>query len=333
MPLDVCTREIECGAAELFGMDPEVVSVGIIRMPGGYGFGVRRYRENSVTPLRRGDLRAIESIRGIAVRVYELPAPIRPLLELASAAANGPLPPSIPEQDRQRPLRPGLQLQNWDEDARAGVLASGRMTVGTLGMLLERGEGKLLISNNHVLAGQNRGCFGDRITQPGGIRIVESEVIARLERFVPLHASPLGARPQRGTVIWNQVDAAVARLSRRIDCAPGFLDLHAVPSPTGVAGPVIGERVFKVGRTTGLRWGTIVSVGERVGRVPYAIGECWFRGSFVIEGDDGLPFSDSGDSGAIVVRRTGEVVGMVYAGSGTETFACPITDVLAQLGL
>src|SRR5690606_41230724 len=59
MPLDVCTREIECGAAELFGMDPEVVSVGIIRMPGGYGFGVRRYRENSVTPLRRGDLRAM----------------------------------------------------------------------------------------------------------------------------------------------------------------------------------------------------------------------------------------------------------------------------------
>lgn len=332
MPFDVCTREIECGAAELFGMDPEVVSVGIVRMPGGYGFGVRRWCDDSITPLRRADLRGLTSIRGVAIRVYDLPAPIVPLLELPSAAANGPLPPAIPEQDRQRPLRPGVQLQNWDEDARAGVLASERMAVGTLGMLLDRGDGKLLLSNNHVLAGQNRGCFGDRIAQPGSVRIVESEVVARLERFVPLQVSPLGARPHRADVIWNRVDAAVARLSRSIDCKPGFLDAHALPTPTGVAGPVLGERVFKVGRTTGLRFGTITSVAERVGPVPYAIGDCWFRGSFVIEGDDGRPFSDGGDSGAIVVRRTGEVVGMVYAGNGVETYACPITDVLAALG-
>jgi hypothetical protein len=62
------------------------------------------------------------------------------------------------------------------------------------------------------------------------------------------------------------------------------------------------------------------------------VGGCWFRGSFVIEGDDGEPFSEGGDSGAIVVRQAGEVVGMVYAGNGVETFACPITKVLAELG-
>jgi len=33
----------------------------------------------------------------------------------------------------------------------------------------------------------------------------------------------------------------------------------------------------------------------------------------------------------LVVRKTGEVVGMIYAGNGSETFACPITDVLAAL--
>lgn len=330
MPFDVCTREIESGAAELFGMDPQVVSVGIIRMPGGYGFGVRRYAEPGVRPLRRVDLRTLTSIRGIALSLREMAAPIRPLMELPSAAANGSTPPQIPEQDRHRPLRPGVQLQNWDEDARAGVLASERMTVGTLGMVLERGGDRLLLSNNHVLAGQNRGCFGDRITQPGGTRISESEIVARLERFVPLHPSPVGARPHRGTVLWNRVDAAVARLESGIDCAAEFFDAHAVPAPRRLAGPVLGERVFKVGRTSGLRWGTITSVAERVGPIPYGIGECWFGGSFVIEGD-GLPFSEGGDSGAIVVRQTGEVIGLIYAGNGVETLACPITEVLARL--
>ncbi|MFO7567597.1 MAG: hypothetical protein R6X02_33445 [Enhygromyxa sp.] len=330
MPFDVCTREIEPGAAELFSMDPGVVSVGIIRMPGGYGFGVRRYSEPAVAPLRRADLRAVSSIRGIAIQVYELPKPIRPLLELPSSAANGSTPPMIPEQDRQRPLRPGVQLQNWDEDARAGLLTAERICVGTLGMMLEDG---LLLSNNHVLAGRNRGCFGDRITQPGGVRIVEAEVVARLERFVPLRPSPLGARPRHGTVIWNRVDAALARPTPGIDCAPSFLEVHGLPDPSGVAQPVLGERVFKVGRTTALRWGTITSVGDRVGPIPYStLGECWFTGSFVVEGEAGLPFSEGGDSGAVVVRETGEVVGMVYAGNGLETFACPITDVLAELG-
>jgi hypothetical protein len=329
-PFDVCTREIDRVAAELFDMDPEVVSVGIIAMPGGYGFGVRRHFDPrvdpQVVPLRRRYLRNIPSIRGIAIRVYELPAPIRPLLVLPSAAANDGTPATIPEQDRQRPLRPGAQLQNWDEDARAGLVASEQVRVGSLGFVLERGDGRFLLSNNHVLAGQNRGCFGDRITQPGGARIVESEVIARLERFVPLYPSA-----NVREVIWNEVDAAIARLAPGIECAPEFSD-SSLPLPRGVANPVLGERVFKVGRTTGLRWGRIISVAERVGPIPYEVGGCWFRGSFVIEGDDGEPFSEGGDSGAIVVRQAGEVVGMVYAGNGVETFACPITKVLAELG-
>jgi hypothetical protein len=300
-PFDDCTRELE-NAAELFGMDPKVVSVGIVKMPGGYGLGVRRAT-----------------------------APIRPLLELSSFAVNEPARATIPEQHRRRPLCPGVQLQNWDADARAGVLASERMVVGTLGMVLERNGERLLLSNNHVLAGQNRGCVGDRIAQPGGMQISDSEVVARLERFIPLQPSPAGAHPTRGNVIWNRVDAAVAALAPGIDFDLGFLGAHAVPRPSGYARPVIGERVFKIGRTSGLRWGVITSVGERVGPVTYAIGDCWFQNSFVIEGEGGRPFSEGGDSGAVVVRRTGEVVGLIYAGNGNETFACPITDVLSAL--
>ncbi len=44
-------------------------------------------------------------------------------------------------------------------------------------------------------------------------------------------------------------------------------------------------------------------------------------------------FSDHGDSGSVVVKeKTGEVVGLLYAGNGTDTWACPIDDVLAAFG-
>jgi hypothetical protein len=136
----------------------------------------------------------------------------------------------------------------------------------------------------------------------------------------------------RQRVIWNRVDAAVARLCASVEWRASFLAEHALPTPSRCAGPMIGERVFKVGRTTGLRWGVITSVRDRVGPIPYAIGDCWFRGSFVIEGERGRAFSEGGDSGAIVVRSSGEVLGMIYAGNGVQTYACPITDVLAELG-
>jgi hypothetical protein len=337
MPLDVCTREFNSGATTLFNMDPQIVSVGIIAMPGGYGFCVRRFQAPGVSSLRRVNLATLARVRGIAVEIRNVSGPVRPLIEVPSSAANGPGngPGNalIPEQARQRPLCSGSQLQNWDCDARAGLLDAERFVVGSLGLVLEREGGRLLVSNNHVLAGQNRGRLGDRIAQPGGSRLSATEVVARLERFVALEPSPIGARPARGTVVWNSVDAAVARISPGVDCGAGYIGARKLPAPRGFAGPVIGERVFKVGRTTGLRYGRIVSVSERVGPIAYAIGECWFRGSFTIVGDDGRPFSVGGDSGAAVVRPSGEVVGLIYAGNGVDTYACPITDVVAKLEL
>ena len=100
MPFDVCTRELDRGAAELFGMDPQVVSVGIVAMPGGFGFVVRRTSDPSIVPLRRLDPRTTSTVRGVPIVIHELSAPIVPLLELPTAAANGPAPASTPEQQR-----------------------------------------------------------------------------------------------------------------------------------------------------------------------------------------------------------------------------------------
>ena len=70
----------------------------------------------------------------------------------------------------------------------------------------------------------------------------------------------------------------------------------------------------------------------QVGPVNYDHGPCWFRRSIVIEGLNGSRFSDHGDSGSIIVRTNGEVIGVLYAGNGQQTYACPIDIVLQSLG-
>jgi S1-C subfamily serine protease len=111
----------------------------------------------------------------------------------------------------------------------------------------------------------------------------------------------------------------------------GYLPQRAVPAPSGVAPAIIGDRVFKVGRTTGLTHGTITDVSTVVGPVGYDPGECWFARSIVVEGVNGTLFSDHGDSGSAVVKDNGEVIGLLYAGNGQQTYVCPVDEVQRAL--
>jgi len=104
-----------------------------------------------------------------------------------------------------------------------------------------------------------------------------------------------------------------------------------LPDPKGLLTPRVGDKVWKVGRTTGLTHGTITAIGTVVGPIPYDPGPCWFRGQFEIVGDNGTLFSDHGDSGSAIVSTTGEVIGLLYAGNGQQTYACPIESVLPAL--
>lgn len=91
--------------------------------------------------------------------------------------------------------------------------------------------------------------------------------------------------------------------------------------------------MHKVGRTTGLTYGVVKQVGVVVGPVAYDTGGCWFRRSFVVEGLDGAAFPDRGDSGSAIVRSSdGMVLGLLYAGNGTQTYACPIGAALSRFG-
>lgn len=325
-------ERLSSAAARLFRADPRLRSVGITRA--GAGFGFRAVR-NAALPVAQGCTPLPAGIEGIPVFVRDSFAEVRPLLLVPGSGPASPLAGStVPEVRRHRHLGCGVQVQNVDDDEREGVLAAGLMQVGSLGCFVQLADGSpALLSNNHVIAGENRGVRGvDRIQQPGGAAHRPRDRVGRLADFEPLAFSTPGAHPFDGTAALNVMDAAVAVLDDGIPWRPGFLPVRNLPTPTSIARPCLGDAVCKVGRTTGLTYGEVTDVDVTVGPIRYGSGACWFSGVFAVEGEKGASFSDGGDSGAIILRPNGEVVGLLFAGNGEQTFACPIHPVLDRFG-
>ncbi|ADI14390.1 trypsin-like peptidase domain-containing protein [Truepera radiovictrix] len=250
--------------------------------------------------------------------VRETPGPLRAASYLPRAQGEA----LTPEQEVLDPVVLGAQIQNGAADER-----SGGYGVGTLGAFYPAPEGgTLLLSNNHVIAAENtpdeeHARVGDPIYQAQRGR---GRVVARLSAWVPL--SPTAP---------NRADIASAALLPETVFENAFLPPRGRPAPgaTQLAAPRVGQRVFKVGRTSGLTFGTVSAVGARVPRVAYGFGSAAFEGSVIIEGLNGSTFSAPGDSGSGIYDLKGRLVGFLYAGDGTITLACPARASLEALGL
>ncbi len=230
---------------------------------------------------------------------------------------------------------------------------------GTLGALVQdSSHDQYILSNNHVLAESDQGRPGDTIDQPGMID----------NGCVPLSHAGSTLRPV-GTLKYivplatgqTNVDAALASIATgAVDPDGSILQLASPAHPVsstemlGAAPPMGGDgealtasnlnglRLAKSGRTTGLTCSTVAAVDLSV-KVDY-FKDCaetqpyytkTFTGQIGIAGDR---FSDSGDSGALVVDASNaEPVGLFFAG-GTDgkghglSIANPIGDVLRELG-
>lgn len=330
----VAEKHLEDAARELFKGDPRVQAVGVGAHGDEYGFHMIR-NTNMILPLSAAIRPAPTAVHNIPLTILDRQESVQPHLRLPFSGPGSPGTASlVPEQQRHRPLCCGLQIQNYDDDVRTHVIAGGSIIIGTLGCFVKTSAGEIaILSNNHVIAGENRGQKNsDRITQPGTGSIGSGDQVATLTDFIAINSSPAGATPAAGNVNFNVVDAGIAKLSQGVSYHQRFLASRSLPPPAGVAIPAVHDRVFKVGRTTGLTRGKITSVTNVVGPVPYSGLSCWFRRSLTIEGDNGTMFSDHGDSGSAILKEgTGEVLGILYAGNGVDTFACPIQDVLQLL--
>ncbi len=194
---------------------------------------------------------------------------------------------------------------------------------GTLGLVVEdrRRRGTLYaLSNNHVLADENRAQPGAPVVQPATLDGGNSrDRIGRLARSVDL---AFGNRR-------NWMDAAIAVFD---DAAGATRSILGIGEPVGAARPGLHLVVRKSGRTTGLTEGIIRVLNFDVVGVQYDQGLVRVDDVIVIEGTDG-PFSKPGDSGSAIVDPRGRVVALLFAGSPAVTFAVPILRVLRRLGV
>jgi hypothetical protein len=202
------------------------------------------------------------------------------------------------EQGRQRPLLIGASVGQFN------------VTAGTIGAFATSNKtGKhVILSNNHVLADQNRGNLYDAVLQPGrydgGQQGTDS--VATLSDFIPLLTNSA-----------NLIDAAVAALDDGIDFDTATLTGLGILRGFRATPMRLGESVSKVGRTSGVTYGTVSSVELDNITVDYDIGSVRFDRQAEVEGAGGAAFSQGGDSGSLVVDAEQYAVGLLFAGSDT----------------
>ena len=208
---------------------------------------------------------------------------------------------------------------------------------GTLGSLVEDSHGvQYILSNNHVLARTNRAIIGEKIIQPGlidqdpGCFKDLADAVANFSDFVAISF-------RRN--VPNRIDAAIAQVrAGQVDPSGSILNIGEISNVT--AAPFIGMVVKKNGRTTDMTTGTVTAIDvtvtiqyDRQCGIPSLPQVAIFTGQMMIEP---AAFSDAGDSGSLVVEDCSShprPVGLLFAGSGSNTLANPIGDVLSGLGV
>ena len=222
-------------------------------------------------------------------------------------------------QQRQRPLLIGCSIGHF------------AITAGTLGCFVKPRTGSelLVLSNNHVLANENRGKRGDAIVQQATLDggKVPADVVAKLGDFIRMK--------KRGA---NFVDCALGELAAGIRSETTKLRGLGKLSGLGDAFLDEGTEVAKLGRTTGLTRGRVTAFELDNVVVGYDIGNLRFDDQVEIEGAGDGPFSDGGDSGSLIVGKDKRGVALLFAGSDQGgahgqglTFANPLRAVLDAL--
>lgn len=256
----------------------------------------------------------------------------------------GDIRPLQSRTDRWRPAPGGVSIGHFE------------ITAGTFGCTVrdQKSGGRLILSNNHVLANSNNASLGDPILQPGpmdGGR-VETDTIARLERFSPIRfnsepptcdiamgyarlgnafARLVGSSHQLQVhkaqpSSTNVVDAAVARPIEDGDILDENLEIGVV---TGVTAAELGLMVRKSGRTTATTTGSI-NILDATLVINYGYDRlATFERQIV-----STPMSRGGDSGSLVVASDSQLaVGLLFAGSDQATIFNPIQAVIEALNV
>lgn len=267
------------------------------------------------------------SLVDLAIRIYvneKLPKhglefPVPPYVELPGL---GEVPTDVVEvgrvraqlgRERHRPFMPGVSIGHE------------RQKTGTLGCFVRRrnDDGKrYILSNAHVLAECGCAVAGDRILQPGidDGGTLDSDVIARLTETTYIDFTSL-----------NEIDAAIAEVVDPTYIDPMVRELDLAPQGRLVRTPKRGQMVIKVGRSTNYSIAEIRDVNASI-RVEYETSQgvrtALFHNQILC-----TKFTEAGDSGALVMTRSGRPVGLHFAGSEKVSISNKIGKVFDTFGL
>jgi len=220
----------------------------------------------------------------------------------------------VENRQRHRPVPGGVS-------GSPSLQAAGYSYGGTLGVVVasKTSPQKLYaLSNNHVLADENRVAIAASIVQPatldGG---KNADQVAELSNYVPLKFDNKR----------NWMDAAIAQFGVAVSKT-----ILGIGPLTSTGRPSLNLLVRKSGRTTGLTEGVVRIVRFDVFDVEYDQGMVRIDDVMVIENVAG-PFSKPGDSGSAIVDTQGRLIGLLFGGSDVVTFAIPIRRILRRFKL
>lgn len=258
---------------------------------------------------------------------------------------TGPISVFQDRTDRFRPAPGGVSIGHY------------LITAGTLGCLVQKGNERYILSNNHVLANSNDASIGDPVLQPGrhdGGQQPGDE-IAALSEFVPIRfegngnggvpcptagfaagilnvfAAMIGSKTRlRQYRITqennhNKVDCAIAKPNNPEDVADDILEIGTI---NDIVDGVLGMEIKKSGRTTGLTTGTIDQIDVTV-RVNFGSNKVAVFEDQLLAG----AMSQGGDSGSVVLDRDNNITGLLFAGSPSTTVINRIQNVFSELNV
>lgn len=219
---------------------------------------------------------------------------------------------------RERPISAGVSC---------GHLS---ITAGTVGGVFYDREGSVVVlSNNHVLAAENRGQRGHLAVQPGPydggtvgdrfgtLKYYRPLVKSTGQSFDAYHWKPIyGYNVEDSATALVDSPEIVTDLIKDIGTINGFKD-----------NVVLNEVVQKSGRTTQHSTGTIIGLNADVW-VQYDMGALKFKDCIIT-----TDMSQDGDSGSLLLDMQRNAVGLLFAGSNTVTIHSPIKYPRSTYGL
>lgn len=239
--------------------------------------------------------------------------------------------------ERYRPAPGGASIGHRD------------ITAGTLGCIVYRDGERYILSNNHVLANENRAALGDPILQPGPYDggTLPDDAIAVLAEFITVRmaeeasgcvfakgsaaalnwlAKLVGSQARLRAVSTAQTDNLVdCALAKPLDASYVTGDILDLGGIKGVGQAKLGDAVIKSGRTTGLTRGEITQV-DVTADVAFGTTVARFTDQLMAG-----PMSQGGDSGSAVLDEQNNIVGLLFAGSDSNTLFNRIENVFSAL--